>query len=280
MGRTPMSWLLITIFYIIYYACLAGFWALMLLVFFQFIEDKQPRWQQDSSLIGRSPALGVRPGQPWADIDSSMIIFNKDKEAVEEYKVPGWKGWVERSNAFLKTYEDAQPKAEDAPTFSLSKLGPCNKGKNFGYDQGEPCILLKLNRIYGLVPDWYNTTEGLPADMPESVKTRIESATNKNQVWVSCRGENAADKEGMGTFKFHPTSGSFPEEYFPYMNQDNYHSPIVAVQFKGVTPGQFVHIECRAWAKNIGYDKRDRAGIAHFELMIHNSATAAAVDAV
>merc|ERR1712013_971459 len=31
MGRTPLSWLLITIFYIIYYAFLAGFWALMLI---------------------------------------------------------------------------------------------------------------------------------------------------------------------------------------------------------------------------------------------------------
>merc|ERR1711892_551446 len=42
MGRTPLSWLLITIFYIVYYAFLAGFWAL---------------------------------------IDSSIIMFNKENEA-------------------------------------------------------------------------------------------------------------------------------------------------------------------------------------------------------
>eukprot|EP00092_Neocalanus_flemingeri_P009590 GFUD01010321.1.p1 GENE.GFUD01010321.1~~GFUD01010321.1.p1 ORF type:complete len:330 (+),score=73.14 GFUD01010321.1:154-1143(+) len=289
MGRTPLSWLLITIFYIIYYACLAGFWALMLIVFFQFIEEKQPRWQQDASLIGRSPALGVRPGQTWDLIDSSIIMFNKDKEADEDYKVPGYGGWVERTNNFLGEYKPKVPAPNgvdcannDATSdqfceFPLSSLGPCNTG-NYGYDDGEPCILLKLNRIYGLVPDYYNTTEELPEEMPKEVKDRIGAATNKNQVWVSCRGENAADKEGMGEFTFYPSEGSFSDKYFPYTNQDSYQSPIVAVKFKGTTAGQFVHVECRAWAKNIGYDKRDRKGIAHFELMVHNTATAAAVD--
>lgn len=28
-----------------------------------------------------------------------------------------------------------------------SKFGPCNKAKKFGYGTGEPCILLKLNRV-------------------------------------------------------------------------------------------------------------------------------------
>merc|ERR1739848_578995 len=75
-GMTPMSWLLITVFYIIYYTLLAGFWLLCLFIFYQFIEDHQPRWQQDSGLIGKSPALGVRPGQDDSIIESSVIIFN------------------------------------------------------------------------------------------------------------------------------------------------------------------------------------------------------------
>jgi len=287
MGRTPLSWLLITIFYIIYYACLAGFWALMLLVFFQFIEEKQPRWQQDASLIGRSPALGVRPGQTWDLIDSSMILFNKEKEIDEEYKVPGWGGWVARTNEFLAEYKKVQSngidcankdlKEDEFCNFPLTNLGPCDSG-NFGYDQGEPCILLKLNRIYGLIPEYYNSTDALPEEMPAEIKKRIAEVADKNQVWVSCKGENSADKEGMGDISFHPSNGGFTEEYFPYLNQPNYQSPIVAVKFKNVAVGQFIHVECRAWAKNIGYDKRDRKGIAHFELMIHTTKTAGEVD--
>merc|ERR1712095_234661 len=87
MGRTPMSWLLITVFYIIYYACLAGFWVLCLTIFFQFIDDKEPKWQQEGGLIGNSPALGVRPGQDADMIESSMIIFNYEADKyLEPYR--------------------------------------------------------------------------------------------------------------------------------------------------------------------------------------------------
>ena len=52
MGRTPLSWARITVFYIIFYSLLAGFWALMLFIFFQTIDDKEPRWVAKSSIIG------------------------------------------------------------------------------------------------------------------------------------------------------------------------------------------------------------------------------------
>lgn len=301
MGRTPLSWLLITIFYIVYYAFLAGFWALMLIAFFQFIDDKEPRWQQEASRIGRSPALGVRPGQTWDYIDSSMIIFNKDTDKDVKNKVPGYAGWVKRTNDFLEEYKKAAPNAvdcgldggnSDAQTldqhnkfckFSITNLGDCSGTKagdaNFGYDKGEPCILLKLNRIYGLIPDYYTSADpadeyGIPAEAPQEVKDRITAATNKKQVWVHCRGENAADEESMGEVTYFPSDAAFPGYHFPYLNQPDYQSPVLAVKFKGTKPGQFIHVECRAWAGNINYDKRDRAGIAHFELMVHEDETA------
>merc|ERR1712012_1048413 len=71
---------------------------------------------------------------------------------------------------------------------------------------------------------------------------------------------------------------SFPDQYFPYLNQKNYQSPLVAVKLHNVEEGQLLHIECRAWAKNINYNRRDRVGIVHFELMAHSEATAAEVN--
>ena len=107
MGRTPMSWLLITIFYIIYYTLLAGFWLLCLFIFYQFIEEHQPRWQQDAGLIGRSPALGVRPGQHDSIIESSVIIFNHENPGDDE-NIPGYQQWVDRLDAYLEPYR-AEP---------------------------------------------------------------------------------------------------------------------------------------------------------------------------
>ena len=48
----------------------------------------------------------------------------------------------------------------------------------------------------------------------------------------------------------------------------------MAVQFEGVTKNQLVHIECRAWAQKIGYNRRDRIGINHLELHILDNTAA------
>jgi len=271
MGRTPLSWLLITIFYIIYYACLAGFWAVMLIIFFQFIDEKEPMWQQDR--IGRSPALGVRPGQDWDNIDSSMLIFNKEQPK-DGKTIPGYEQWVGRTKEFL----EKQGYITNGVSHKILKdLGECSgeQDSTFGYSNGQPCVLLKLNKIYGLEHEYYNESIKI---MPQELKDRITKATNKKQVWVSCLGENAADKESMGDFTYFPKDGGFPNTNYPYMNEKDYLSPLVAVKFTNPTVGQFLHIECRAWAGNIEYHRRDRVGIAHFELMIHDVATAEKVD--
>ena len=87
MGRTGKSWALITIFYLIYYTCLAAFWALMMYIFLLTIDDKAPKWSGADSLIGTSPGLGMRPAQPDNSIDSSMIIFNRDSELSTRYVI-------------------------------------------------------------------------------------------------------------------------------------------------------------------------------------------------
>ena len=283
MGRTPLSWLLITIFYIIYYSCLAGFWLLMLNIFFQYIDDSRPRWDYNSgSLIGSSPALGVRPAQDWDHIDSSMIIFNKNR--INDGKtIPGYSQWVGRTDKFLeeKGYKTTDFVGNVIRKEELTNLGDCSgeQDKDFGYSSGKPCIFLKLNKIYGWEPE-YITDEDSPYawDMPYELSGRIRAAEDKKQVWVSCTGENAADKDNMGDIEYFPKDGGFPARKFPYMNEPGYLSPLIAVRFRNPQVGMLLHIECRAWAGNIKYHRRDRIGIAHFELMIHADGTAKKVD--
>jgi len=220
MGRTPMSWLLITVFYIIYYTLLAGFWLLCLFIFYQFIEDHQPRWQQDGGLIGRSPALGVRPGQDDSIIESSVIIFNHDNPNDDE-NIPGYQQWVDRLDGYLTPYRGPAKANEmncatDSPAeetkfckFDLTQLGDCGKeNTNYGFDSSSTCLVLKLNKIFGLVHEYYDNPEELPEDMPSELKERIKAAVAKGkgkQVWVSCQAE-------------------FPSQYFPYTKQDGYQS--------------------------------------------------------
>lgn len=280
--RTPKSWALITGFYLIYYSCLAAFWAACLAIFLTTLPDNSPRWEGPASLIGESPGLGLKPGQDLKNIDSSMIQFDKNTKDDTKDGPDGWGGWAERASAFIETYTSSEiskicspsdPSTDDqACKFDTSLLGPCASG-NHGYDVGKPCVFLKLNKIYGVVNEAYDGSDlgdgklNWHDDMSDDLKALIGQQSNKQQVWIECKGENPADKEALKSVTYFPSSQGFPLYYFPYKKQDGYLSPVVAVQFE-VPDFQLVHVECRAFAHKIGYNRRDRIGINHLELHV------------
>jgi len=319
MTRTPLSWLLITVFYVIYYSCLAAFWAICMVIFLQTVDYNEPKWQTKSSIIGESPGLGLRPKQSQDLVDSAIIMFNKDKQAArseeeqKENKVPSVDEWSGRILEFLSDYEnetqiDARRKDCDFNTVDVegkriikgarsdkdndkgeTQYGACNFavdeikskcGANFGYDKGTPCIFLKLNKIFGLENEAIDQAKqeldkNYP-NMDQKMKDEIAKAKNTDHVWVNCYGKYPADKEALGDgIEYIPKTRGIPNYYFPYLNQEYYVSPLVAVKFSPKSvPGQLIHIECRAYAKNIGYDRRDKVGISVFELQIMDQKSA------
>merc|ERR1719317_1632608 len=114
MGRTGKSWALITAFYIVYYSCLAGFWAAMLTVFMTTIEDDRPKWLAQESLIGDKPGIGFRPGQSEKSVGSTVIYLNNkwdgttEGSMVDDFNA----GYAFRIKEFLKIY--GENKSESA----------------------------------------------------------------------------------------------------------------------------------------------------------------------
>jgi sodium/potassium-transporting ATPase subunit beta len=122
----------------------------------------------------------------------------------------------------------------------INDFDKCTSKYAYGYNNSAPCIFLKLNRIYGWKPDYYNDPDNLPEEMPQSLKDKIKSLpeSNRNQIWVTCYGENGADKEILGDIEYFPTQG-FPSYFYPYEMTKGYVSPLVAVKFtrpKGESP--------------------------------------------
>ena len=222
-----------------------------------------------------------------------MIIWNKDSELSTLNEVPGYGTWKRQINNFLnKDYNqtntfndkniincpvDHEPNADTVCRFDLREnlQGCAAQGKDhFGYSSGRPCLYLKLNRIVGVPNQPYNDSNNLPKEMPEELKMHIGKQRDKNQVWVHCQGENAADREIVnGNIEYFPKTRGFPAKYFPYKGQLYYQSPVVAIRLKNIPVGQLVHIECRAWAKNIGYVRMHRIGMVHFEIFMLDNAT-------
>lgn len=124
------------------------------------------------------------------------------------------------------------PGFENVCKVDVSNFDLCKPENAYGYNRSSPCIFLKLNRIYGWIPEYYNDIYDLPVDMPLDLKEYIGSLPepNRNQIWVSCRGENPSDRDVLNDVEYYPSRG-FPSYYFPYLNAKGYLSPLVGVRF-------------------------------------------------
>ncbi|XP_058167699.1 sodium/potassium-transporting ATPase subunit beta-2 isoform X2 [Anopheles ziemanni] len=278
LGRTGSSWAKILFFYVCFYAALVGFFAAMLAVFWQTLDMQMPKFQLDSSLIGSNPGLGFRPTPPeYGNVESTLIWY----KASDNGNVGIWTKLIDEYLKLHTAYSQPEDNRVDCSfknpppegkvcKVPLDELGRCTKENQYSFKAKKPCIFLKLNKIFNWVPDVYNTSTNLPEKMPQDLKEHIkakEVSKETDMVWVSCGGENPADNEHIGAIQYYPRRG-FPAYYFPYKNIDGYLPPVVAVYFEEPKTGVLINIECRAWARNIHYDRAERRGSVHFELMI------------
>merc|ERR550519_2850802 len=224
MGRTGISWAKIGLFYLIYYICLAAFFAVSLIIFYQTIDDHEPSLTGYASLIKKNPGMSFRP-QP--KIDSTLISF-------EPGKAKDYEGYITSIESIINKYERQQkenatsyvdctikknldkvkdPKSKKVCKFDLDLLGDCyssgdkgdnkseslsNKNSNqYGYPEGKPCVLLKMNRVYDWEPEALNDSTDADSsvqDKMDEVKKTYEHKKglihlNDNGVPVTCMGE-------------------------------------------------------------------------------------------
>merc|ERR1711962_504336 len=259
----------------------------------QTIKENEPKWLGANGIIGDNPGLGYRPMPPNESVESTLVFFRHGGSG-------NWKGWVERLDSYLKhffhdgaykTIEDNKNK--DLVDCNFEELKPgnnqycrvksadlmkeqCTLDTKYGFETGTPCLLLKLNRIYGWLPEPYENVTDMPSEAPHSLTKEIETLTNKESgnpkmmgqmIWLSCEGENPADKENLGPVSFYPYPG-FPTYHYPYKKQADYLSPAVFAHLKAPKRGVLISIKCTAWAKNIRHDSKGEQGAVHFEVMI------------
>ncbi|XP_016964140.1 sodium/potassium-transporting ATPase subunit beta-2 isoform X2 [Drosophila biarmipes] len=282
MGRDRSSWAKIGIFYVAFYGVLAALVAICMWAFFQTLDPRIPKWSLDRSLIGTNPGLGFRPLPPVDNVESTLIWYKGTQhenykhwtdsldDFLAVYKVPGLTPG-RGQNIYNCDYNQPPPKGQVCDV-DIKSWSPCTKENNYSYHKSAPCIFLKLNKIYGWIPEYYNDSRDLPESMPSSLKTYIGEVQKTqpeklNTIWVSCEGENPADQENIGAVNYLPIRG-FPGYFYPYQNSEGYLSPLVAVHFQRPKRGIIINVECKAWARNIIHDRKERIGSVHYELLI------------
>jgi len=308
LGRTCGSWLKITVFYIIFYACLSAFFYACYQIFATTLETPDdggsPRWKQGASLIGSNPGVGFRPMPDQDKNSESTLIWYKREDPNDS------RFWSKQLEEFVDKTEVKEgasnviecnlgtgASSHRVCKFPTDDLGDCNKDKEFGYPEGKPCVLIKLNKIFDWEPEPFGVDESGKYDaklleeeldevvddvagMPDGLKKHIIAEVKHKPgqevevlktVWLSCSGENVGDTENLPdtNIVFKPQQG-IPGYFFPYRNQANYKSPFVMVQLNVPETSRhtLINVECRAWAKNIHYDRQNRLGSVHFEILV------------
>lgn len=262
LDRNCASWAKIGAFYLVFYLALAGVWTGFLFAFFSTIEDTQPRLQNWDSLIKYNPGMGFRP-QP--DVEKTVIRFEQGVETT-------YSEYTENLDLYLEPYAEAaqiESGLVDCADDDVNRdpslpckypmypmLGEkCTSALDYGFDEGRPCVLLKMNKLFNWTPD------------PFDNGTAPIEGVRDGFIKVTCEGTEDADKDNIGKMEFWPSAG-FDASYFPYKNQKGYLQPLVMVQFQEPRPGTLIQVICKVWAKNIYHDKNDRAGSVRFEILV------------
>jgi len=264
--RSELSWARILLYHLGLFSVIAAYAALAFALYLEvYIDKNHPRTQGNDTLLMGWPSLAFRP---MPNFRTTLIRFEQGKPA-------SYKPFSDHIQAILLQYENDEQESEafidctnlaeadrnkaKACRFQIDTLGPeCVWQRDYGYDEGQPCILLKLNKIFNWEPELYDDS-----DYPSELGNRSSGA----HVGVTCEGENPIDQENIGPLIYWPAQG-FPRYYYPYRNQEGYRAPLVMVKFAKLTNGIVINVWCKAWARNIRHHRFDDMGSVHFELLV------------
>ncbi|XP_053178857.1 sodium/potassium-transporting ATPase subunit beta-1a [Scomber japonicus] len=265
LGRTGISWLKIFLFYLIFYGCLAGIFIGTIQAMLLTLSKYKPTYQDRVA----PPGLSHTPRSEKSEISFTMSKPDTYKKYVatmvkllEPYDVNNQTDAqkFEDCGETAMSYKDRGSVDSDAGQrkacrFSRAWLDPCSgqTDETFGFKNGKPCLIVKLNRIVNFRPRPPSSN----ATLPET----LQAKSQPNVIPVFCKHKREEDQAKIWDIKYFGFDGGFPLQYYPYYGkvlQPQYLQPLVAIQFANISLNEEVRIECKVFGENIGYSEKDR----------------------
>lgn len=235
LGRTASSWGLILLFYLIFYGFLGGMFSLTMWVMLQTLDENVPQHQDRVA----SPGLVIRP-------HAVEIAFNRSDPA-------NYNHYIQQLHDLLQNYNDSIQERNDlclvgeyteqdnkpvkkVCQFKRSTLRQCSglPDPSFGFKEGKPCIIIKMNRVIGLKP------EGDP--------------------YINCTAKRATSLQ----MQYFPSEARLDKMFFPYYGKNahpSYVQPLVAVKLLLTKEDYNIEqtVECKVEGSNLrNDDDRDK----------------------
>lgn len=264
LGRTGCSWFKIISFYVIFYLCLAGIFIGTIQALLLTLDNYKPTYQDRVA----PPGLSHTPRSEKSEISFSMsdngtyksYIAHMDKllELYDEGRQADSMKYEDCGDS-PRSYIDRGSVEKDkgqrrACRYSRSLLGSCSglADKTYGFKEGKPCLIVKLNRIVNFRPQ---------APGNQSLPDALQARAMPNMIPIFCKHKREEDADKIGEIKYFGLAQGFPLQYYPYYGkqlQPQYLQPLVAIQFANVTVGKEVRAECKIFGENINYSEKDR----------------------
>lgn len=284
-GRNSIEWVKLCFFYAMFYLLLAGLFIAMTTILMVVIPKDRPLRILGHStmavLTPLNPGLGFRPHANPPHTETIILYFHSNGTITSDSK----NHYVKSLNDFLEPYKQSSTQVDCPDRNSRSGMDPkqscqfhnsvsqCDYQNGYGYDDAEPCILIKLNRIYG----W---TSGGAATCPsnEDKSDGKGSILGPGDIRIKCAGETAGDIDVIRSIRYFSYNGDsvlcgdIPNDsrYFPFRSQPDYLSPYVWAKFD-IQKNVLISIVCKAYADNIdSISKVHMRGMLRFKIIIAN----------
>ncbi|KAI3375577.1 hypothetical protein L3Q82_003700 [Scortum barcoo] len=226
--KTPLPAIegrLILLFYLVFYLFLAGMFVLTMYIMLLTLDDYKPTLagppghsRDDDSSEGRSAGdqfLGLRDWKAGTGFIKNLNSFPVPYQVQTNDNCPPDQYFIQEDSGEVRN----NPKR--SCQFNRTMLEECSgiSDRYYGYNRGQPCILIKLNRVIGMLPGKDGQS---PYVTCGAKRYRVE------------KDEWREDSDKIGPLAYYPPNGTFNLMYYPYYGkkaQVNYTQPLVAVKF-------------------------------------------------
>lgn len=239
MGRSGRSWAKIGVFYVVFYSCLAGFFAAMMAVFLTTV-NPAPVYNTDGSAtgVGAGDKAGPKLTQYIENSPGLTRLVDKLPKTVDKDD-PNTK---ETFTKAVKEHLTAVNSSGQYNTTALFANKYCNEANNYGLSNNKPCIFIKMNKVWGWVPE--------------------------EDVILKCLDQNKETNK-VKTIGLDGNVAGYAKEFFPYLGQKNFQYPAVAVKVD-LEPGKKMTVQCKLEGKGIkvsdSYNPQRAYGKIEFEI--------------